>query len=138
MHKEWIISVILIGCILIGNTWMENKTKQAIEEMENKLNLLKSSMLETVDAEKEREKREPEEQIRQQMKEVKEYWDTQYNSLAFFIEHTELEKVKTQLFQLDGNIMVQDYEQAIPSLETCRWALEYIKEKNQFALRNIF
>lgn len=133
MRKEWIISVILIVCILVGNVWLQNKTKQSVEGMEERLGRLKSTLLEALENQQEKQ-----EEIHKQIGEVKDYWEKEYASLTYFIEHDELEKVKTQLYQLGGNVLVEDYEQAIPNLENCSFVLQHIKEKNQLLLRNIF
>ena len=132
MYKDWIIIVILVISICTGNVWMEKSTKTSVDGMEQRLNTLKETCLGVI------EEKKSVQDIPQQLEDAKQYWETQYAKLAFFIEHNELEKVNTQLAQLEGNVLVEDYEQAIPNVENCSFVLYHIKEKNRFAFKNIF
>ena len=138
MYKEWIISAVLIVSILCANAIAENKITKSVDQMNEKLNTIKQTMLSAIEENKKIDERNANETIEKQMKEIREYWNAQYSILAYFIEHDELEKVKTVLFELEGNIIVQDYEQAMPNLENASFILQHIKEKNKFMLRNIF
>lgn len=65
-------------------------------------------------------------------------WNNRHDKLAYYIEHDELEKVETHLTILQSDIEVEDYEQALGELDSCRFVLEHIQEKESFKLKNIF
>ncbi len=132
MYKDWIIIVVLVISIFTGNVWLEKTTKTSVDGMQQRLDTLKESFLGVI------EDQESAQDIPPQLEDTKQYWETQYAKLAFFIEHNELEKVNTQLAQLEGNVQVEDYEQAMPNLENCSFVLYHIKEKNRLAFKNIF
>ena len=132
MVKDWIIIVVLIIGILGGNIWLENRTKTSVDGMVEKLNTLKESMQSVMEEEQELP------DITKQVQEVKQYWESQYAALSFFVEHEELEKVNTQLVEIEGNVFAGEYKQAMPNLENCSFVLYHIKEKHRVALKNIF
>lgn len=132
MYKDWIMIIVLIIGMLGGNAWLENMTKTSVDGMVQRLNTLKQTMYNAIEQE------DTPEDISKQVEDMKQYWESQYATLAFFIEHNELEKVNTQLAELEGNVLIEEYEQAMPNLENCSFVLYHIKEKNRLAFKNIF
>ena len=72
------------------------------------------------------------------MKNVLNNWKNRQDKLAYYIEHDELEKVKTHLVVLQSNIEIKDYEQGIGELDSCCFVLEHIQDKESLKLKNIF
>ena len=67
-----------------------------------------------------------------------ETWEDRFKVLAYYIEHDELEKVKTELVILGANIEVEEYEKGLEELEKSKYILEHIQEKEEFSLMNVF
>lgn len=129
MYKEIIICSIVIIIVVVLNICTENYTKESIVLISNNLESLKQNML---------SEEQNEENINSQIDDIVNNWDERYKKLAYYIEHDELEKVKTELVSLKGNIEVKEYEQGIPNLNNCIFILEHIKEKTALQIKNIF
>ena len=86
MRKEWIICIVVILIVLVANIITQNYTKDSVEYMDKKLEVLETALLE-----KEVEK----EKVQEEMDNVMQDWKNGYEKLAYLIEHDELEKVET-------------------------------------------
>lgn len=129
MYKEIIICSIVIIIVVVLNIFTENYTKESVALMTGNLENLKENMI----SEEQNEKN-----INKQIDEILNNWNDRHKKLAYYIEHDELEKVKTELVLLKGNIEVKQYEQGIPNLSNCIFILEHIKEKTALQIKNIF
>ena len=127
MYKEFIIIIVVIALIVGLDIITNSYTKQSLEIMTNELNILREFIL-----------KENKEEAETQMKKVMEKWEERYKTLAFYIEHDELEKVETELTGLSADINVEEYKHCIAELDTTIFILEHIQEKEEFHLRSIF
>ena len=78
------------------------------------------------------------ENIKNKKEEMKKEWENRYDKLAYFIEHDELEKVKTDLTALNSFIETKEYAEAISELDKCVFVLKHIEDKYAFNLQNVF
>ena len=60
------------------------------------------------------------------------------SNLGDYIEHDELEKVKTELTGLSAFLSVEEYNECICKIDTSIFILGHIQEKEEFHLRSIF
>lgn len=127
MYKEFIIIIVVISLIIGLDIITNNYTKQSLEIMTNELNILREYIL-----------KENKEEAESQMKKVMEKWEERYKTLAFYIEHDELEKVETELTGLSADINVEEYKHCIAELDITIFILEHIQEKEEFHFRSIF
>ena len=127
MYKEIIIIMVVISLIVGLDIITNNYTKQSLEIITSELNLLREYIL-----------REDKQKAEDQLQIVKEKWEDRYKTLAFYIEHDELEKVETELTGLSADINVEEYKHCIAELDTTIFILEHIQEKEEFHLRSIF
>lgn len=129
MYKETIICIIVVALILIGNTVTGNYTKDTIETISSSLSQLRSEInQETISSEKANEK----------VDYIDKQWEDRYDTLAYYIEHNELEKFKLQLTSLNAYIEEEKYSDAVNELDKSINILKNIEEKNKFSLKNIF
>lgn len=127
MYKELIIIVVVIA-IIVGLDIITNKyTKQTLEILSSEFNILKDYIL-----------KEDKESSREQMQKIKQNWEERYKILAFYIEHDELEKVETEMVKLESDIEVEEFKHCVSELETTKFILEHIQEKEEMHLRSIF
>lgn len=126
MYKEIIISAILLVFIFSANYFTRNYTQKSIEEVTQKLESLKIEMLEKG------------EETGEKYDELEKLWLEKYEVLAYYIEHDELEKVSSELFQLKGSIQTDQVDEGIPTIENCKFILDHIKDKDKFEIKNIF
>ena len=127
MYKEFIIIIIVIALILGLDIITNNYTENSVKIISEDLNILKESILQ-----------ENKKEAQTKMQEVKSKWKERYKKLAFYIEHDELEKVETQLTCLEADISVDEYKHCISELETTKFILEHIQEKEKFSIQSIF
>ena len=129
MRKESIIVVIIVVIILIVNIITQKYTKETVENLDNKLEELKTDMQEeNIDNEKVKNKNDF----------IMSEWKKKYEKLAYFIEHDELEKVETELTTLKSYIETEEYEEGIPEIDRSIFILNHIKDKFKLNLKNIF
>ena len=161
MQKELIICIIIVIAIIIGNTLTHNNTKNAVSEVNKKLQEVTEKILyaqgeteneigksfteeqkntKSVDAEeKENTKGILEKQnIEDEITKSSELWNKEYQTLAYYIEHDELEKVSEALVRAKANISAEEYNSAIENIDSCIFLLQHIEEKDKFTLKNIF
>lgn len=129
MRKEWMICIIVIFLVAVTNIITQNYTNKSVETMDQKLESLKGKL-----TEEEIEHQEVEEE----MQNVMQHWKKRYETLAYYIEHDELEKVETELTSLQANIQMEQYEEGVPDLEKSIFILNHIKEKFKLNIKNIF
>ena len=86
MYKEIIICSIVIIIVVSLNILTENYTKESVALMTGNLENLKQNMI---------LEEQNEENINKQIDNIVNNWNEKYKKLAYYIEHDELEKVKT-------------------------------------------
>ena len=129
MHKEIIISVIIVICIFTLNYLTHKYTKDSLDTFSSNCDEIREELLKN-----EHEK----EQLMQKTNEIIENWNNRSDTLAFYIEHNELDKVDTYLSTLKGNIETEEYTRAVENIDLCKVSLERLDEKSAFLLKNIF
>ena len=127
MLKEIIISILVIVLIFTLDFFLQNYTKDSVEVMTGKLEILRENLL-----------KKDEEAILNNMQDINNNWEDIQYKLSFFIEHNEIEKVKTNLVALEGDIQVKQYDVSISELHKSIFVLEHISDKYAFNLVNIF
>lgn len=129
MHKELIISIVIIIAILGLNKITQDNTNMTVETIKKSLNYVRQDIIE-----KERDY----EKSKKDIIEVHNKWEELDDKLAYYIEHDELEKIKTAITSIQSYIEVEEYEQAVESLDRCNYLLEHVDEREMFTLDNIF
>lgn len=137
-YKEIIFCFIIISLIIVLNIFTENYTKNSIAYMNDNLDNLKQAMIEYQKNEDETKKEEDSKKVEKKIEEIYDKWDKKYQILAYYIEHDELEKVKTELVSLKSNIEIDEYSQGIPNIDRCIFILQHIKEKSALQIKNMF
>lgn len=132
MKKEMLICIIVITLVVIGNVVTQNNTKKCVAELNGQLEEIKEKI--TIQPESEKERK----MLKEKSEEIKDNWDNMQETLSFYIEHDELEKVETQLVLLLGEMETKLYEDAIPEIEKCQFILEHIADKTALNIKNIF
>lgn len=125
MKKEIVISILIIIFIVIGDILLEKYIENSFDLIENRLESIKSNL-------------EDKEKSLLQMNEVNEEWDKRFNILTCFLEHDELEKIKTQLILIKSGIEVNDTEHSYEEIDKAIYILEHLKEKQSLKLDNLF
>ena len=131
MWKEVIICLIIVALIIIGNNTTQSFSSDTIMEITSKLNELKEVL-------EQGENQISNEQAKIKLDEIYELWKEKYKTLAYYIEHNELEKIETNLTGIKSYIESNEIPDAIEELDTASFILSHIEEKYAFNLQNIF
>ena len=124
MYKEIVICIIIIFLIVLGNIVTQKYTENSIKELGDSLNKIKEASDSSL----------PKEEINNSQK----IWNEKYKTLAYYIEHDELEKVETQIYAIKGFYEAEKYDEILPEAEKCTFILKHIEEKNKLSIKNIF
>lgn len=129
MYKEIIISIIILISIFTLNYITQKNTDNTVDIVSQKLEILRKDILEDQDNK---------EQIISKTNEVYEKWEELDDKMAFYIEHDELEKVKTSLTSIKSYVEVEEYSQSIEQIDKCIYILDHIHEREMISWDNIF
>ena len=128
MKKEVIICVIILIFIFVGDIITQNYSKNSSEEITRDLEGLKVMIDENIEVNK----------LEVKADEIENKWNEKYNKLAYFIEHEELEKVKTGLVSIKSFVKSEENSELRNEVDKTIYLLEHIVEKNKVNLKNIF
>jgi len=129
MYKELIIIIIVVALVVVGNIITQNNTRASVKEVsENLIELREEITKQDVN----------QEEANKKMEEVSRKWEEKYDTMAYYIEHNELEKVETELTKLKAAIEMKEYSEGVESLDACSFLLEHIKDKTALKVVNIF
>ncbi len=128
MHKELIISIIIVALIFALNYVTQKNTDNTVEIVTEKLDIVRNSAL---------EENPNKDKVTNNINIAYDKWEELDDILAYYIEHDELEKVKTALTSARSYIEVEEYAESIEAIDNCIYILDHIHEKEMFSLDNI-
>lgn len=128
MHKEIIISIVIVIAIFITNYITQNYTSYSIEVVSESLSQVRNEVMEEADNKR----------IIENTKQVQEKWDNVKEKLAYYLEHDELEKIETEITSILSYVEKEEYAEALASVDRGAYILQHLKEKDEIALINIF
>ncbi len=129
MYKELVIIIIIIVLVIAGNIITQNNINKSVEVMSQELNTLRDEI-----SNENISKQEAQNHISK----INDTWEEKSETLAYYIEHDELEKVTTELTKLKADVEIENYDFAIENLDNCIFILEHIKDKSSLKIVNIF
>ncbi len=133
MKKELIIVIIIVIAIIIIDTITQNYTRDSFEKINNELEKIKEIINKIDDQEK-----NSQQELQEKIKTMEEDWKIINRKTAFYIEHEELEKVNASMIKFKSYIQLEEYTEAIPELENCKYILDHIREKEKLQIINLF
>ena len=117
MYRELIISFIIVIAIITLNYTLQINTDKKVnevkEDVDYKIALEKANIM-------------------------FDKWEEADDTLAYYLEHNEIEKVTTALTSVKSLVEMEDNVQAVENLDKCKYILIHIDEKEKFTLDNIF
>ncbi|MDO5557261.1 MAG: DUF4363 family protein [Clostridia bacterium] len=128
MAKDIIICIVIISLIVCFNIVTQKHTNNKIRETTENLEELREAILEE----------KANDDLMGKIQKINEQWENANKKMSYYIEHDELEKVKTELAELSANLEIEEYSQALPIVDRTIYILEHIKEKVSLNLKNIF
>lgn len=129
MHKELIISIVIIISIFALNYITQGYTDKTVNEVKEHLNSIKEEL----------SKEEPDfEKAIIKADKAFEKWEELDDKMVLYIEHEEIEKVTTAITSTVSFTKMKDEGQAVDSIDRGIYLLDYIDEREKFTLDNIF
>ena len=129
MYKELVIIIIIIVLVIAGNIITQNNTNKTVDTMNEELNAFRNEISrENVNKQ----------EAQNHISKINDTWDEKSETLAYYIEHDELEKVSTELTRLKADVKTEKYDFAVENLDNCIFILEHIKDKSALKIVNIF
>lgn len=110
MKKEIIIIIFIVITIIVAHAITQIYTQNFFDFVCEDLSNLENKLFsESPNGE----------ELKNDINQIQDKWNKKYDYFACYVEHDELEKVKTQLISIEANIKVGDYEKAIDEAERC-------------------
>ena len=129
MQKELIISIIVLIFIFGLNYITEKNTKDTVQSVTSRLEIVRNDVTqEEVDKEK----------ATLHTNDAFEKWEELDDTLAYYIEHNEIEKVTTALTSVKSYVEMDLYDDSVEAIDKCIYILDHIKQREMFTLDNIF
>ena len=125
MYKEMIICIIVIILVLGLNFITQRCTKNAVDNMNERLLDLKDKLNNS-------------DNVIETLENVMKMWHEKKSILEYFIEHDELEKVEIEMKELKAKIDEGNLKEGLINIERGMFILNHIKEKNMLKIQNIF
>ena len=133
MQKEIIIVVIIIIAIIATDALTQKYTKNSFMKINNQLDEIK-----IIGKELEENDKSKKEELKDKIEKLQQDWKKINKKTAFYIEHDELEKVNASMTKFNSYFELEEYTEAIPELENCKYILNHIKEKESMQFINLF
>lgn len=147
MKKEIIIIIVIIILIITAHVVTQNYTKNSFAEINNKLDEIRDLGKEIQENEKAKESgqnvldediQDKKKELSKKIENMQNEWKKVNKITAFYIEHDELEKVNASMIKFKSYFELEEYSEAIPELEDCKYILNHIKEKEAMQFINLF
>lgn len=129
MVKEFVICIMILILIFVGNGITQGYSRSSIENINEKLANLREEM--------NKEEINHEEIVKKE-EEIDKEWKEMFSRLAYYIEHEELEKVSKNLENTKTYIKLKEYDNSIKEINEGIYILNHIEDKYSFNLQNIF
>ncbi len=129
MKKELVIVIIVISFIIIGHVTTQKKTVKVLGEFEESLTNLKGKMLNEYLDKKD---------IKNDIEKINDRWNEEFDVLALYIEHSQLEKIEQQLILVQTYIEIEDYNMGVVEIDRGKNIIGNIKVENSYRMVNIF
>ena len=129
MTKEILILGIILALIFVGEFITENYTKETIDKISYDLMEMRSQIV--------NDKKINVDDDKKNIDDINSYIKSRHDKLSYYIEHNELNKVRTELVILESDIDVEEYQDAVARIDNSILILNIIKEKSKFNLKNI-
>lgn len=147
MQKEIIIVAIIIIAIFMADFLTQKYTKNSFAKINTKLDEIRDLGKELEDIEKNQDSNQDRDEkkinnkkleLSEKINDMQNEWKIINKKTAFYLEHDELEKVNVSMIKFKSYFELEEYSEAIPELEDCKYILNHIKEKEAMQFINLF
>ena len=129
--KETIISIFILIIIFGGAIYTKNFLEKTSQEIISKLDELKEEIV----IAKENEERQ---KVKELSNEIYDKWEEMDKTWSTLVFHEELDTIQISLTKMKAQIEEGELEESLEELETTKFLINHIKEKEKFNLKNVF
>jgi len=129
--KETIISISILIIIFGGAIYTRKFLEKTSEEIILKLDELKEEIV----VAKESKGRQ---RVKELSNEIYDKWEEMDKTWSTLVFHEELDTIQISLTKMKAQIEEGELEESLEELETSKFLINHIKEKEKFNLKNIF
>ena len=125
--KEYVMIVLIIVFVILAEFITSKITCKVVEDINYYINFLEEGI--------------DNNDIGDKMEKLSSQWRKSEIKLAFFMEHSELEKINADITNLRSNVYNRNnnnYEDIKELIDAIKYRLEYVKNKQKLGLKNIF
>lgn len=125
MKKEIILCGVIVLSIIIGDILMQKYTNNSLNHINYKLADIKEEI------------NSKENFNMEEIREVDDEWEKNFKVLTCYLEHDELEKIKTQLVIITTGMELKDKEFVIEEIDRAIYIIDHMEAKGMLKLDNI-
>lgn len=125
MKKELIICLVIVTGIIVGDIFLQKYTNKTLDSINDKLVNLKNDIKITDNFDMNK------------IHEINNEWEDNFEILTCYLEHEELEKIKTQLVVISSGMEVCDSDYVYEEIDRAIYIIDHIESKQMLKLDNI-
>ena len=125
MKKELIICLVIVVGIIVGDVFLQKYTNNALDCINEKLLALRAEIKQTDDIDMSK------------INEIDEEWEKNFQIFTCYLEHDELEKIKTQLVIIASGMEMNDRDYVFEEIDRAMYIIDHIESKQMLKLDNI-
>lgn len=129
--KEIIIIIVVLGTLLGCNIMVQNHLNETSSNLIAKLEKLQNKVVEYKDSENRDE-------LKEIYVETEEEWVKVHKMWSIIVVHQELDNIEQALVKAKSSIYGGSIEDSIEEIETAKFFINHVKEREKVTIENIF
>lgn len=125
--KEYFIILIILGFVFYINYLTDKDLNEQIAWMKDGIQSIENKIAENKKSEAEKE-----------FESLHARWDNITEHLELFVDHSELEKISSDIVKIDANLKIDENEELMENIYDLKFMLKHIEDKNKLKLKNFF
>ena len=125
--KEYVIIIIILIFVIYINYLTDKDLNEQIAWMRDGIISIENKMTEDKKSE-----------AKEEFNSLHSKWNDITEHLELFVDHSELEKISSDIVKIDANLNVGEDEELMENIYDLKFMLDHIEEKNKLELRNFF
>lgn len=128
MKKEYVMMILILISVISGHYLTQKKSSEVFQSIEKDLNELKTMV----------EEEETQDNLNARIKKIEDKWNDEYEILAYYTEHDELEKIGVQLSIINSTIKTKTNNDTFMEIDRCIFLIEHLEDKEDLKIVNMF
>lgn len=128
MKKEYVMMILILIIVISGHYLTQKKSSDVFQSIEKDLNELKTMV----------EEEETQDNLNARIKKIEDKWNDEYEILAYYTEHDELEKIGVQLSIINSTIKTKTNNDTFMEIDRCIFLIEHLEDKEDLKIVNMF